>query len=265
MNKQFNIQNPFVFSIISGKGGVGKTLTSVNTAATINKMGYKVALIDADLGFSNCATFFNETVFDTVTDWIMGDCNLEDLMLNCNGITVITASDNPGKRNFAPEVMMQALDQIIVQLKLTHDFIVIDTPAGAGEMVLWSLDASQLGVLILVDEPSAISDVYRLCKYIYKIDPSYRFASVVNFSDSEEAAINTVKQFNNILTYFLDKQTEYFGFIPDSFEIAEAIKKQQTLQDTSVDRLILTELKFIAQNIIADAINVEAKSLKKVH
>ena len=54
--------NPFIVAVISGKGGVGKSISTVNMATMLNDMGYKVAIIDADLGLSNCATMFNKTV-----------------------------------------------------------------------------------------------------------------------------------------------------------------------------------------------------------
>jgi flagellar biosynthesis protein FlhG len=257
MTKLIDIEQPFVFSVISGKGGVGKTMTSVNTAAMLNKMGYQVAVIDADLGLANCATLLNETVEATVSDWISGECHLQDLIQNVNGISLITASNDPATQNLKTEVMMDALDQVISHLKQTNDFIIIDTPAGAGEMVLWALDSSQLATLVLVDEPAAISDVYRLCKYVFNIDPGYRFASIVNFAENEESAENTLKQFNNILDYFLGKKSEYFGFIPASDRIHEAIRKQHTLLELTEEKSILKELEFIAQNVIADAINVD--------
>lgn len=257
MKKLIDIEQPFVFSVISGKGGVGKTMTSVNTAATLNKLGYKAAIIDADLGLANCATLMNENVEFTVADWISGECHLDHLIQNVNGISLITASNDPGHGNFEAEVMMDALDQIISHLKQANDFIIIDTPAGAGEMVLWALDASEIATLILVDEPAAISDVYRLCKYVYNIDPGYRFASIVNFAENEDSADHTVQQFNNILNYFLDKRSEYFGFIPASEQIHRAIRKQQSLLELTEEKGLLKELEFIAQNVIAEAVNVK--------
>ena len=40
-----------VIVITSGKGGVGKTTTSANIGTALAKAGYKVVLIDTDLGF----------------------------------------------------------------------------------------------------------------------------------------------------------------------------------------------------------------------
>ena len=37
-----------VISISNHKGGVGKTTTSLNLGAALNRMGYKVLLIDMD-------------------------------------------------------------------------------------------------------------------------------------------------------------------------------------------------------------------------
>ena len=44
---------PLVFSVTSGKGGVGKTNLSVNLALCLAQLNKRVALIDADLGLAN--------------------------------------------------------------------------------------------------------------------------------------------------------------------------------------------------------------------
>ena len=44
---------PLVFSVTSGKGGVGKTNLSVNLALCLARKNKKVVLIDADLGLAN--------------------------------------------------------------------------------------------------------------------------------------------------------------------------------------------------------------------
>lgn len=265
MTNQTNIKEPFVYTIISGKGGVGKSMTSINTAAMLSKMGYRTALLDVDLGLANCATLMNEQVPASVSDWINGRCSLEKLPRDASGLTLITAANEPEQANISTEIMMDALDQVVRFLKQYHDFIVIDTPAGAGEMALWALDTADIGTLVLVDEPAAISDVYRLCKYVYNIDPEYRFASIVNFAESEDSAQSTQNRFNTILNYFLQKQTHYLGFIPASEQVKQAVQQQCTLLDFGTEDSLLNELEFIAHNLVALAANQKNSEPKPVH
>ena len=44
---------PLVFSVTSGKGGVGKTNMSVNLACALQKQGKRCLILDADLGLAN--------------------------------------------------------------------------------------------------------------------------------------------------------------------------------------------------------------------
>lgn len=250
MQNQPHNDEPFILAVVSGKGGAGKSMICVNTAEMLNRMGYKVALIDADLGLANCATLLNEPVSASVTNWVTGDCILGDILHHYNGITLVTGSDEPVRPAVDPELMMDGLDQVMMHLAKEHDFIIIDTPAGAGEMTLWGLDRAHAGTLILIDEPTAISDVYRLCKYVYGIDPGYTFSSIVNYAENEEAAESTLERFNNILSYFLKKQISCFGFIPHSNDVRESVRSQQTLLQTVPGSPIIGELQFISENII---------------
>lgn len=249
MKSTTQINHPFILSVVSGKGGVGKTMTSVNTAEMLESLGYRVALIDADIGLSNCSTFFNEQVSYSVAHWIRGECSLEDLPHQVGNLTLVTGSDDPAHHTFDPDLMIDALDQVVTFLAPEYDFIIIDTPAGAGEMTLWGLDRSHVSSLILVDEPSAISDVYRLCKYVYSIDPQYRFAGIINFANDEESAQSTLDRFNNILNYFLEKKIAYLGFIPASIAIKNSVQDQQTLISSNPGDPILEDFRFIAENI----------------
>ena len=47
MNKNSNIKK--VIGIVSGKGGVGKSLVTSAMAVLMNKKGYKTAVLDADM------------------------------------------------------------------------------------------------------------------------------------------------------------------------------------------------------------------------
>lgn len=250
IKKRSDFPTPFIFSVLSGKGGVGKSMTSVNLAEILSSTGYNVALIDADIGLSNCATLLNETVVASVAHWVNGDCSLEDLSHVTDKLTLITGSDSPS-HSYDIEILMDAMDQVILHLGHDHDIVIIDTPAGAGEISLWALDRSELGALVLIDEPTSISDVYRLCKYIYSIDPDYPFATIINQAKNKSTAEDTYQRFNSILKYFLNKELPYLGFIPFSEKVKESVNNQSSLiHSQQANEDILNELEYIAQHLI---------------
>lgn len=253
MREKVNLDQPYIFTVTSGKGGVGKSMASTHLAEMLGAIGYKTALLDADVGLSNCATMMNESTGYTVTDWIAGDCLLDDLSQTVGSVTLVTASSDPGAMSVDSNTLMNALDQVVLNLMEKHDFIVIDTPAGAGEITLWALDRADTGVLLLVDEPAAISDVYRLCKYVYSMDPTFRFAAIVNFAESDTTAESTYLRFNHILDYFLKKEIRYLGFIPFSGKIRKALSDQRSIFSYDDSRELTTDFTFITQNIVADA------------
>ncbi len=250
MSNHKHIHQPCILTTVSGKGGVGKSMATVNIADTLKNMGYSVAIIDADLGLSNCATLLNEQVDATVMQWIQGECGLEDLPHDCDGLTLVTGSDRPGNMEQNLELLLDAMDQVLAAMSEQFDFIFIDTPAGSGELSLWALDRANMGMIILVNEPTAISDVYRFCKYVLSIDPTYPFASVVNFAENEESAEGIHNRFNTILQYFMKQQVSYLGFIPASEEVRKSVQKQIPLTRAVPRSEILKELEFISHNIM---------------
>lgn len=242
--------HPFILATVSGKGGVGKSLASVNIADTLRKMGCRTALFDADPGMSNCATLLNEPVAATVMEWVRGQCGMEDLLLNSEGLTLVTGCDEPGISEQDLELLMEGMDQVLMALAPHFDIIIIDTPAGSGDLGLWALDRAQLGMVILVDEPTAISDVYRYCKYILNIDPTYPFSTIVNFADDEKNAADIHERFNAILKHFINRETGYLGFIPASDDIRKSVQRQKPVSRQIPESPIIREFEYIANRIL---------------
>ena len=61
-----------IFSVVSGKGGVGKTNVSVNLAISMAQMGKKVLVMDADIGMTNADILmgikYKYDLFDHIDD-----------------------------------------------------------------------------------------------------------------------------------------------------------------------------------------------------
>ena len=79
-----------VIVITSGKGGVGKTTTSANIGTALAKDGYKVVLIDTDLGLRNLDLLLgleNRIVY-TIVDVIEERCKLKQALVKDKKILI---------------------------------------------------------------------------------------------------------------------------------------------------------------------------------
>lgn len=142
-----------IFTVISGKGGVGKSTFCVNTALTLGEKGYKILLIDGDISLRSLDLLLNLEE-NLVYDW-------SDIMCNrCNKNSAVLCYDDNIHLLPAPLEMPDGLNEIsfkeLVNLFASdYDFIFIDSPAGVGE--LQQIYAKASNQCIVVATPDNIS------------------------------------------------------------------------------------------------------------
>lgn len=248
---QRKLKQSFIVAIASGKGGVGKSIVTINTAEMLVQLGYKVAVVDADLGLSNCAALLNESIPGTVMDVKKGKASIDEVILQTEGgFTLVTGADEPDADALDWSVLYPTLDAILRKLRMENDFILIDTPAGASDLSFWALDRADMGMLVVVGEPTAISDVYRFCKFVLEVDPTYPFAAVVNFAEDEQDAQNVLKRFNTIVRHFMNREFPYLGFIPLDDQIRKSVQDQLPIVRSNPDHDVAQEIKFVASALV---------------
>lgn len=67
-------------SLLSGKGGVGKTNVSLNLACALHQMGFKVLLMDCDLGLANLDVLLGITPEGNLQTALLGESKLADVL-----------------------------------------------------------------------------------------------------------------------------------------------------------------------------------------
>ena len=149
-----------VISIISGKGGVGKTFFSINLSASLAYLGKKVLLVDANLTTPNISINLKVPSYEkTLHNVLKGEISMREAILNTEyGFDVIPSSlsikDLIGTD---PEKLSECIYEVIG----LYDYIIIDTSAGLGRETLASIKASDKSITITVPEKAALASAYK--------------------------------------------------------------------------------------------------------
>ena len=117
--------------ITSGKGGVGKTTICAILGQVLAQKGYKVVLLDVDIGLNNLDVIagIDEKVVYDVVDILEGKCRpIQALIRDSNNPNLfILPSAHPYN---VGKVDSSALKEIVEYFSQGFDFILIDCPAG---------------------------------------------------------------------------------------------------------------------------------------
>jgi septum site-determining protein MinD len=152
-----------VITVTSGKGGVGKTTAVANLATALAADGRKVVCIDGDIGLRNLDVVMgleNRIVYDIV-DVIEGRCKLKQAMIRDKhypDLYLIPAAQTRDKNAVSPSDMIR----ICKELRVDHDFVVIDSPAGIERGFRNSIAAADRVLVVTNPEVSAVRDADRV-------------------------------------------------------------------------------------------------------
>jgi chromosome partitioning protein len=182
-----------VIVIANQKGGVGKTTTAVNLAASLAVAEKKVLLIDSDpqanattsLGFHRNDYEFN------IYHVLIGTKKLKDIILKSDIPTLHLAPSNIGLVGIEKEYYDAekakgrelVLKNAIVNIKKDYDYIIIDSPPALGPMTINALSASNSVIIPIQCEFFALEGLAQLLNTIKlvrkSINPSLKIRGFV--------------------------------------------------------------------------------------
>jgi pilus assembly protein CpaE len=148
-----------IVTILSPKGGAGKTSAATNLAVGLAKRYPKqVVLVDLDLQFGDVASNLRLSPTSTITDLVRRwPCDSTQLKLaltsHHTGLYTLCAPLSPAE---ADEIQAEHVTGVIRALHRSFKFVVVDTDPGLSERVLSALDLSTDLVMICSTEVPSI-------------------------------------------------------------------------------------------------------------
>ncbi|MGU9337809.1 ParA family protein [Clostridium perfringens] len=238
-----------VIALVNQKGGVGKTTLSINMAAILADLGYKVLLIDNDSQSNVTNTFLTEEPRKTLYNVMLRDIDLKEVIQNTGiknlDIAVNSLESSDLNLLLGPKVAREMkLKNAIVKSKIDYDFVFVDCNP--------SLDLSMINALVAANE------------VIIPIDSSaYSLTGLNNLIKftNDVKVLNSSLEINGFVLNNVDRRTALYKEVADVINqyYPEKLFKQQIGQN-----VIFNKMQFKKETIINHKDNKAYEELVKL-
>lgn len=220
-------KSPMVVSIVSGKGGVGKSVLTANLAYQLALDGKKVLIWDTNNQFPNQHLLLAVEPPIRLNEVYSGRVSASGSIYQVeNNLHILAgAPADYYAENEPVKTILNVYEEIINQFDF--DYLIIDTAAGYSIDILNACIISDFVLTVVTDEPTSLLDAYGLIKILMRhIDLSkinLLINNVIDFEDAEEIS----QKLNLALEKFLKLRINTIGYVPYNRIVRQSILMQE--------------------------------------
>ncbi|PHS18897.1 MAG: hypothetical protein COA86_06935 [Kangiella sp.] len=247
-----------IFSIASGKGGVGKTQICANLAVSLAEMGKKVCIVDADYGLANINIVLGISANQSQNSYSVEEIHQQiyqysnplpfviktdlgiDLLPSISGLSVKSHSHK------APNESQ--ISQMLNSMKAHYDVILIDTAAGIDIDVKNYISVADHTLVIINTEPTSLTDSFGLIRTMKNVSNSFEI--IINRVSSAETATKTYRRFASAVKKYIGIEISALGYIREDTLVSAALLSQRVLIKYSPDCMASRCIKRLAARLM---------------
>jgi len=149
-----------MITLLSGKGGTGKTTATAALGCALSELGYRVIAVDGDAEFRNLDLFLGLEGVNgrAYSDVVSGSCRLEEAIVApaaFPGLHFLSAPPEPTEEGLAP---------LLPVLRHCYDYCLIDCPGGMGRLIRETAPGADLVLVVATADPSSHRDGARIAQ-----------------------------------------------------------------------------------------------------
>ncbi|WP_235420911.1 MinD/ParA family protein [Jeotgalibacillus soli] len=249
-------------AVVSGKGGVGKSNFSINFATELSSKGYKVILLDMDIGMGNVHILVGHTADNTILDYLEGEQPIMDVVQKGpGGLFYISGGSGLNRMVEWKDIQVDRLLRGFEDLQKEYDYLIFDMGAGASANGLELITAVDEVIVITTSEPTSIMDAYSMMKFIYLRDQEKKFSILCNRVMNPEEGKQALSRLQIAMRRFLNKEVHILGSIPEDSTVRKAVSEQSPFVASYPDSKAAKTLKLLATHYIDQSeVEVHASS-----
>jgi len=220
--------NTLSISVMSGKGGVGKTNIALNLAYALFHHGSPTLLMDCDLGLANLDVLLGVAPERNLEDLLQEGVEAGDVLvpLEAEGFDFLPAASG------VPELVEWDNDlQTVLFHKLNecftpYHYLLLDLGAGINSTVLTLASMTKLQCVVITPEPTSLTDGYALIKVLFTKKKLKNFFILVNRVASSQEGEEAFSRLEAACERFLGIKLSLLGIIHEDSALTQAVLKQ---------------------------------------
>ena len=172
----------------SGKGGVGKTVLSVNTAVALVQKGYSTCIVDGNFQFGDINLALDLQPKLTISDLVQDIKSVNSSMLanylqnHDSGVKVLSA---PLKPEYADLITSSSIEEILKKLLEQNEYVIVDISAGLTENNITFMELCHK-ILVVTDlEMAALKNTKTMLKTLKVLNLTEKVSVLVNRGNME--------------------------------------------------------------------------------
>lgn len=229
---------PNIYTIASGKGGVGKTWCSITLSSLLAKAGKKVLLFDGDIGLANIDIQLGLNPKYDLCDLLAQKCDLEQVITHFSdqgdmgqkvAFDILPGRSGSGiLANLSPQ-QHQMIFHSFKTVSQNYDFVLIDLGAGIDHSIRNIGRVALHQLLVVTTEPTSLTDAYAYIKVMHQMNPGFQFQILVNRAPSEQVGQQTFATLSKVCETYLQLQVQLAGILEEDSHISKAIRQQRAM------------------------------------